>query len=125
MKRTLGFFGHVCLIAIRLLVDLANKSYMATVCAELPTRVLYPKHPTRHARCWQHEKFDGPSAPRAVGSSRLVSETFEANGNIEYTLLRIRVSRVYRIVRAGDGCYTRLKSERERKREKRERERCN
>jgi len=93
MKRTLGFFGHVCLIAIRLLVDLANKSYMATVCAELPTRVLYPKHPTRHARCRQHEKFDGPSAPRAAGSSRLVSETFEANGNIEYiyALLRIRV----------------------------------
>lgn len=58
---------------------------MATVCAELPTRVLYPKHPTRRARvCRQHEKFDGPSATRAR-SSRLVSETFEANGNIEHT----------------------------------------
>lgn len=70
-----------------------------------------------HTATGEHEKFDGPNAPRAAGSSRLVSETFEANGNIEYTLLRIRVSRVYRIVRAGDGCYTRLKLKRERKRE--------
>lgn len=71
MKRTLGFFGHVCLIAIRLLVDLANKSYMATVCAELPTRVLYPKHPMHAAGSTKNSTV--PARRGAAGSSRLVS----------------------------------------------------